>query len=312
MRGRRIAGTLLLLVLLLGAVVGTYRSVRPVDDDPARRLAAELRCPACQGESVADSRSPIAAAMRDVITAQLGQGRSPDEIRTYLVRRYGAEVLSAPPARGWGLALWLVPVLALGAGAFPAVHAYRRHRRPAAAGSRPRAADAVVRPAGPSRPAVSAGRVWTAGAVTVLVLVGGVAVAAPRLADTSRPARPPDPAASADPVPDLLALARTMEEQNRYEVAAEIYRTALHQQPADEIRLRLAFTLIRIGQAAEATRLAEAVLASRPDTPDALLMLGLAQRGNDPTASTRTLRRFLDRAPGHPAAAEIRHLVGSG
>jgi len=91
-----------------------------------------------------------------------------------------------------------------------------------------------------------------------------------------------------------------------------MYRTALAQRPDDEIRLRLAFTLIRTGRSAEAARLAETVLAGRPDAPDALLMLGLAQRDTDPATSTRTLRRFLDRAPGHPAAAEIRRLVEAG
>ncbi|WP_158624237.1 cytochrome c-type biogenesis protein [Micromonospora sp. HM5-17] len=307
MRPRRAVGAAVLLVLLLGAVLGTYRSVRVADDDPARRLSSELRCPACQGESVADSRSPIAAAIREVIAARLRAGDSPEEVRTYLVRRYGAEVLATPPAQGWGLLLWLVPVLALGVGAGSALRTHRR-RRGAAPGARP----APPRPTRRPPPPVTAAGVWTAGAVAVLALVGGVAVAAPRLATAPEPARRPGPAIAADPVLDLLALARAAEEQGRYEAAAEIYRTALERRPADEIRLRFAFILIRLGQTAEAARLAETVLAARPDTPDALLMLGLAQRDSDPAASVHTLRRFLDRAPGHPAAAEVRRLLGDG
>lgn len=317
MRPRQAAKAVVLLVLLLGAALGVYRSARVAgDDDPARRLAAGLRCPACQGESVADSRSPIAAAMREVIADQLQAGHSPAEVRTYLVSRYGAEILAAPPARGWGLLLWLVPALALGIGTGSALRGHRRTRRyrhtPVPATRPAPVRSGTARPEDRTRRAIAAGGIWNAGAVAVLALVGGVAVAAPHLTAVPRPAAAPDPVASADPVLDLLALARTAEGQGRYEAAAQMYRTALAQRPDDEIRLRLAFTLIRTGRSAEAARLAETVLAGRPDAPDALLMLGLAQRDTDPATSTRTLRRFLDRAPGHPAAAEIRRMVEAG
>ncbi|MEO3931069.1 cytochrome c-type biogenesis protein CcmH [Micromonosporaceae bacterium B7E4] len=321
---RRIAGGVGLAVLLLGAVLGIWRSASPTgDDDRAHRLAAELRCPACQGESVADSRSPIAAAMREAITAQLAQGHSPDEVRSYLVQRYGVEVLTMPPPRRWGLLLWAVPVLALGAGLLPVLNAGYRSRRAARNASPVRPAGHVGRagaqggvagdPAGQDHPAgrhhrafapPSGSCVWNVGAVAVLALVGAVALAAPG------PSTPPGSATSLDPVPARLALARSMEQQGEYEAAAELYRTVLGQRPADDVRLRLAFILIRLGQATEAARLAEEVLRHRPDAPDGLLILGLAQRESDPRAATATLRRFLTRAPDHPAAAEVRRLVG--
>ncbi|GAA3777388.1 hypothetical protein GCM10022225_76570 [Plantactinospora mayteni] len=316
-----------LAILLLGAVLGIWRSASPTGDgDPAHRLAAELRCPACQGESVADSRSPIAAAMREAISTRLGRGESPDEVRTYLVQRYGVEVLTMPPARRWGLLLWAVPVLALGAGLLPVLRAGYRSRRAARsaspgrpagrddrAGVRGGAAGDVAgqgRRAGSRRHRVfappSGSRVWNVGAVAVLALVGAVALATPG------PQTPPGPATSPDPVPAQLALARSMEQQGQYEAAAEVYRTVLVERPADDVRLRLAFILIRLGQATEAARLAGEVLAHTPDAPDGLLILGLAQRESDPPAATATLRRFLTRAPDHPAAAEVRRLVDSG
>jgi cytochrome c-type biogenesis protein CcmH/NrfF len=318
---RRIAASLALAVLLLAAAAGTWRSVRPNGPtDPARSLAAELRCPACQGESVADSRSPIAAAMRDAISAQLAQGHRPEEVRAYLVRRYGPEILAAPPAHGVALLLWAAPAFVLLAGLAPAaVRAVRRTRRTVpAAGHRARsepakrrtprslAGDGTRRASSRPRPRAAGARIWNISAVCLLALVGGVALATPH-----PPARP-EPATTADPVPGQLALARSMEEQGSYGAAAEVYRTALERQPADDIRLRLAFTLIRSGQADEAERLARQVLASQPDAPDALLMLGLAQRATDRDAAGVTLRRFLARAPAHPAAAEIRRLLDSG
>ena len=330
MRARRVAAALALAVLLGGAVAGAWRSARPDGSaDPAHRLAAQLRCPACQGESVADSRSPIAAAMRDVITAQLAQGRTPGEIRAYLVRRYGPDVLAAPAARGPGLLLWGLPVVLLLAGLAPPAVRVARTVRTTRTGRGARAVRvgrtggafpgrlfrlATGPDGGPrARPrraraasAARGGRIWNVCAGCLLALVGGVAVAAPRPPAAS-------PATTADLVPGQLALARSMEQQGRYDAAAEVYRTALAGSPSDDIRLRLAFALIRGGGgAAEAARLAGQVLADRPDSADALLMLGLAQREVDPGAAGGTLRRFLTRAPDHPAAAEVRRLLGSG
>jgi cytochrome c-type biogenesis protein CcmH len=81
--------------------------------DRTQAVAQQLRCLVCQGESVADSPSDLASAMRKLIRAQLAQGRSADEIKTYLVARYGDRILLAPPASGIGGFAWLAPPLLL-------------------------------------------------------------------------------------------------------------------------------------------------------------------------------------------------------
>jgi uncharacterized protein HemY len=137
-----------------------------------------------------------------------------------------------------------------------------------------------------------------------VVLVGTIAVAAPRLAQAPRRGTGPDP------VPAQLALAASMEQQGRYGAAAAVYRTALGHRPTDDdLKLRLAFTLLRAGSAGEAEQLANQVLAGHADAPDAVLVLGLAQRESGARAASATLRRFLALAPQHPAAAEIRRLL---
>ncbi|RQW94051.1 tetratricopeptide repeat protein, partial [Micromonospora globispora] len=93
--------------------------------------------------------------------------------------------------------------------------------------------------------------------------------------------------------------------------AAQLYREALRDRPDDTIRLRLAFALLRAGDPAGAERTAREVLARTPDSPDGLLVLGLAQRGNRSTEAARTLRRFLSVAPQHPAAPEISRLLAT-
>ncbi|MFI7427676.1 cytochrome c-type biogenesis protein CcmH [Micromonospora sp. NPDC049836] len=288
---RRLGVTLALAALLAAAGAGLLRSTGPAGrTDPVAAVAADLVCPACQGESVADSRSPIAASMRQVIADQAAQGRSPDEIRRWFVARYGEEVLAQPPVRGPGLLLWAVPALALlGAG----VAAARTLR--------------ARRPADGDEPGLPARRwsprpVWRLTAAALVCLVAAVAVAADRLT-------PPAAAPRTDPTAVALGLARDLEGQQRYAAAAQMYQEVLRDRPDDAIRLRLAFALLRSGDAAGAGRQAREVLDHAPESPDGLLVLGLAQRGTSPADAPTTLRRFLAVAPAHPAAAEIRRLI---
>lgn len=294
MRWRRALVALVLATLAVAAGAALARSAGdPGRQDPVRAVSAGLRCPACQGESVADSRSPIAAAMRQVVADQLAQGRDGTEIRRWFVQRYGAEVLTDPPARGVRLLLWGVPVLALLAGGYAAL----RTLRPGAArtGS-----------AAPWTPdARRARRAWRVASAGVVALVASVAITADRLDPPARPA-------PADPVAVALQLAHDLETQDRYDAAAQMYQEALRDRPDDAVRLRLAFALLRAGDGAAAQRTARDVLAREPDSPDGLLVLGLAQRNSRSVEAGDTLRHFLAVAPAHPAAAEIRRLLATG
>jgi cytochrome c-type biogenesis protein CcmH len=78
-----------------------------------RAVAQQLRCPVCQGESVADSPSAISQAMRAIIRQRLARGETPEQVKAYLVSRYGNWILLAPPASGIGSLAWLAPPLLL-------------------------------------------------------------------------------------------------------------------------------------------------------------------------------------------------------
>ncbi|WP_416904351.1 cytochrome c-type biogenesis protein CcmH [Micromonospora echinospora] len=295
---RRAAVALGLGVLIALALGGLVRSTGSTDRaDPVADIAAGLRCPSCQGESVADSRSPVAASMRQVVADQVAQGRSPEEIRQWFVARYGEEVLAQPRLRGPALLLWVVPaVTLLGAGAAAA-----RTLRPRAPGGGRRRPDGGSARIHRRRPRSA---LWLT-AAGLVALVATVAVAADRLV----PPAPPAPAA--DPTTVTLRLAQDLESQQRYDAAAQMYREALRDRPDDNLRLRLAFALLRSSDAAGAEDAARQVLAHAPDLPDGLLVLGLAQRTTRPAEAPKTLRRFLTVAPEHPATAEIRRLVES-
>ena len=100
-------------------------AAQPVDsalEARAREIAAELRCPVCQGESILDSPAELAQQMRAVVHDQLRAGRTPEEIKAYFVDRYGEWILLEPKMTGLNIALYAFPVLlVIGGLAFVAV-----------------------------------------------------------------------------------------------------------------------------------------------------------------------------------------------
>lgn len=103
----------------------------PENEERFLHLTRELRCLVCQNQNLADSDAPLAADLRLEIKEMLEAGRSDDEIRTFLVDRYGDFVLYRPPLGGNSLALWLLPAaLLLGGGAALLVAVKRRAALP--------------------------------------------------------------------------------------------------------------------------------------------------------------------------------------
>ena len=83
-----------------------------------REVASKLRCPTCRALSVQDSPSGMAQEMRDLIREQLRSGKTPDEVTSYFVDRYGEWILLKPRAEGFNWSVWLLPILMLAGGLF--------------------------------------------------------------------------------------------------------------------------------------------------------------------------------------------------
>jgi cytochrome c-type biogenesis protein CcmH len=81
----------------------------PALEQRARDLGREIRCVVCQSQSVADSDADIAQELRVLIREQIAAGKSDQEIRDYLVARYGDFVLFDPPFKASTYVLWLGP-----------------------------------------------------------------------------------------------------------------------------------------------------------------------------------------------------------
>lgn len=122
-----------LLVVTMVVLAGVTTVGLATTSSPARdrtdALATQLRCPVCQGESVADSPSDTATAIRAQIDEMVAAGRTDAEILDHYVARYGRWVLLDPPAQGDTLLLWLLPFIAFAAGT-AAIVAHRRRDRP--------------------------------------------------------------------------------------------------------------------------------------------------------------------------------------
>ncbi len=110
----------LLAALLLVVFANAARAVPvpgtladPAQETRARALQKELRCMVCQGESIDESNAPLAADLRVLIRDHIRAGESNEQIKQFLVARYGDVILMQPPFEADTYALWLTPFLVL-------------------------------------------------------------------------------------------------------------------------------------------------------------------------------------------------------
>jgi cytochrome c-type biogenesis protein CcmH len=125
---------LLLMALLVFASMAQAREAAPLAEDPVlearlNKLAEELRCLVCQNESLAGSRADLAQDLRREVREKMRQGMSDEEIKTYLVQRYGDFVLYRPPVKSTTWLLWFGPFLLLGGGLVGFVYFLKRGRK---------------------------------------------------------------------------------------------------------------------------------------------------------------------------------------
>ena len=103
--------------------------MNPEQEARYNELTMELRCLVCQNQNLADSDAPLAQDLRREIYNMMQAGRSNDEIKTFLVDRYGDFVLYKPPIKGNTLALWLMPAVLLTLGGVVVLLTVRKRTR---------------------------------------------------------------------------------------------------------------------------------------------------------------------------------------
>jgi cytochrome c-type biogenesis protein CcmH len=101
-----------LLAAIAFAAIGVVQQPQADSILEARtaEVAAQLRCPVCQGLSIQDSPSELSQQMRAVVKDQLREGKSPDEVKAYFISKYGEWILLEPKAKGFNVLVYALPI----------------------------------------------------------------------------------------------------------------------------------------------------------------------------------------------------------
>ncbi len=100
----------------------------PAKEAQARALMATLRCLVCQGQAISDSDADMAGDMRSLVRRRIAAGESPEQVRKWLISRYGDYVTYDPPLSAVTAPLWLMPLVLLAIGAWLARGSFKRRR----------------------------------------------------------------------------------------------------------------------------------------------------------------------------------------
>ena len=113
---------------LAGAACAIDTTQMPTPELQARYegLTHELRCVQCQDNDIADSPAGIAEDLRRQVREMLLAGKSDDDVRSFMLARYGDFVLYSPrfaPKTAW---LWIAPEVLLLVGVLVAWRVVRK------------------------------------------------------------------------------------------------------------------------------------------------------------------------------------------
>jgi len=96
---------------IANAVFIEERLEDPAEEQRARDISDEVRCLVCQNQSILDSNADLARDLRAIVRERITAGDSDDQIREFLVVRYGDWVLLDPPFKLRTALLWLGPLI---------------------------------------------------------------------------------------------------------------------------------------------------------------------------------------------------------
>lgn len=113
--GRRGAGAMFAVLALLFFSGNLLGQTLPDSEVAARTkgIASQLRCPVCQGLSLQESQSELSQQMKDVIREQIVAGKTDEQVIDYFLAKYGEWILLEPRAKGFNLAVYLLPFIVL-------------------------------------------------------------------------------------------------------------------------------------------------------------------------------------------------------
>lgn len=156
-------------IALMAALAVTLVATTPTEADRIEHLGSQIKCPVCQGESIANSPADMARDMMGLVEERVAEGATDQQIIDELLGSYSGAVLLDPPASGNTLILWLAPfaALVLGVGV---IAWWRRHPGEPPAGEK--ATDPLAR----SRSRTLVGGLILAGSFAAIVVAAALFV----------------------------------------------------------------------------------------------------------------------------------------
>lgn len=135
MKRKRLSIAAILITLWLSPALAQNPLVfdDPEMEERYNQLTVELRCLVCQNQNLADSDAELARDLREEIYEMMMAGQDNEQIKTFLVERYGDFVLYRPAMKGNTLALWLMPGILLLIGAITVFFTVRKRKQKLAA-----------------------------------------------------------------------------------------------------------------------------------------------------------------------------------
>ncbi len=125
---------LALLIGLMGILAPAHATqpdemmADPAQEARARHIGESLRCLVCQNQSIDDSDADLARDLRLIVRQRIAAGDSDEQVKSYLVARYGDYILLRPPFKPVTYILWLGPPGIAAFAGFLAFACFRRRR----------------------------------------------------------------------------------------------------------------------------------------------------------------------------------------
>ena len=109
------------LFIIVISLTGCFYNIdNDLSDNEIRflNLEKQIKCPICPAETIAESNTKVSKDLKDFIKLKIDEGWSDDKIKSFLISKYGKEILATPQKKGSDLFLWVIPLVVLLFGVF--------------------------------------------------------------------------------------------------------------------------------------------------------------------------------------------------
>tara|TARA_Y100000590_G_scaffold65734_1_gene71024 strand:+ start:64 stop:468 length:405 start_codon:yes stop_codon:yes gene_type:complete len=109
------------LLIIVVSLTGCFYNIgNDLSDNEIRflNLEKQIKCPICPAETIAESNTKVSNDLKKFIKQKIDEGWSDDKIKSFLISKYGKEILATPQKKGSDLFLWIIPLIVLILGLF--------------------------------------------------------------------------------------------------------------------------------------------------------------------------------------------------